>query len=343
VGALSKLRRRLAPSRAGRLFAATGRASAIGRIAAASLFVVAHLLSADPLRGQELAVRWLSDPGLEGVAATLAEDEWIFSAFPGIGEIGAVLTDTVTIRLVDEFRPSEDFPVAEPEPWVAGTAVPDLNLISLRGSSGQGGLMPLRQVLRHELAHLALSAATAGNSPRWLQEGYAQFAAGAWGTGEAWRLQLAFMHGDASLHALALRFPRQQQAATLAYLLSYTAVVELHGLSGDAGLRAMFDRLAGGDDFDASLRTVYGLTETQFEEKWRREVAGRYGWLYVLSRASLFWVALTLALLVFGWRRRRYNRMRWEALRRAEAAEAAAAAAAIGIGPLDSRGGHEHR
>lgn len=281
------------------------------------------------LAGQELTVRWLSDPGLERVAATLAEDEWIFSALPGIGELGAVLSDTVTIRLVTEFRPRDDETVAEPEPWVAGTAIPELNLISLRGSTGQGGLTALRQVLRHELAHLALWAATRGNTPRWLQEGYAQLAAGAWGAGEAWRLQVAFMHGDASLHALALRFPRQQQSAALAYLLSYTAVVELQGLSGDTGLRGTFERLAAGDDFDAALRSVYGLTETQFEEKWRREVAGRYGWLYVLSRASLFWVALTLAMLVFGWRRRRYNRMRWDALRRAEAVETDAAATAI--------------
>lgn len=316
-----------------RLVASTRLGASRKRLAVTRLIATASMLAAAvsqpaALHGQELSVRWLSDPGLEGVAAALAEDEWIFSALPGIGELGTVLTDTVTIRLVTEFGPRDDFPVARPEPWVAGIAVPELNAISLRGSSGQGGLMALRQVLRHELAHLALAAATGGNTPRWLQEGYAQFAAGAWGAGEAWRLQVAFMQGDASLHALVLRFPRQRQAAALAYLLSYTAVAELHDLSGDAGLRGTFQRLAAGDDFDAALRIVYGITETQFEEKWRREVAGRYGWLYVLSRASLFWVALTLALLVFGWRRRRYNRMRWEALRRAEAAETREAAAA---------------
>lgn len=331
MGALASLKRSRGRGAATRRSAPTRPVAAIRFLVTVPLLAAALPLTPASLPGQELTIRWLSDPGLEGVATALAEDEWIFSALPGIGELGTVLTDTVTIRLVTEFGARNDFPVAQPEPWVAGIAIPELSTISLRGSSGQGGLTVLRQVLRHELAHLALAAATGGNTPRWLQEGYAQFAAGAWGAGEAWRLQVAFMHGDASLHALALRFPRQRQAAALAYLLSYTAVAELHDLSGEAGLRGTFQRLAAGDDFDAALRSVYGLTETQFEEKWRRDVAGRYGWLYVLSRASLFWVALTLALLVFGWRRRRYNRMRWEALLRAEAAEAAAAIDVIDV------------
>ena len=320
MGSLARLRREIELDMTIRI--------AVSRLLVAFLVVSAAFSASTDLRGQDsqgLPVRWVSDPGLEGVAEALAADEWIFTALPGIGEPRSVLTDTVTIWLVSEFGSRDDFPVRQPEPWVAGIAIAERNLIGLRAGSGQGGLTALRQVLRHELAHLALSRATAGNAPRWFHEGYAQFAAGAWGASEAWRLQVAFMHGDASLHALALRFPRQREAAALAYLLSYTAVSELYQLSGEAGLRGTFERLESGDDFDAALRDVFGLTETQFEEKWRRKVAGRYGWLYVLSRASLFWFALTVALLVFGWRRRRYNRMRWEALRQAETAELAEA------------------
>lgn len=291
------------------------------RLASAAFLAAALLAAPQPARAQALAVRWHADAGLEGVAGELAGDEWIFSALPGIGEPGSALSDTVDIWLLSEFGSHDGLPAIRPEPWVAGIAMPQLGAIVLRAESGQGGLTSLRQVLRHEIAHLALARATAGNAPIWLQEGYAQFAAGAWGASEAWRLQVAFMHGDASLHALALRFPRQREAASLAYLLSYTAMTELYDLSGEAGLRATFERLSAGDDLDAALRDVFGLTEGQFEEQWRRRVAGRYGWLYVLSRASLFWFALTLALLVFGWRRRRYNRLRWQALRQAEAAE----------------------
>lgn len=316
MGALARLRRRLAPAAAAICLAS---ASAAPCLTAA--FLSAAVLVPPPIHAQALAVRWHADAALEGVASALAADAWIFSALPGVGELGSTLSDTVDIWLLSEFRSHDGLPEMEPEPWVAGIALPQLDVIVLRAESGRGGLTSLRQVLRHELAHLALARATAGNAPIWLQEGYAQFAAGAWGASEAWRLQVAFMHGDASLHALALRFPRQREAASLAYLLSYTAVTELYGLSGEAGLRGVFGRLAEGADLDAALRDVYGLTEAQFEERWRRRVAGRYGWLYVLSRASLFWLALTIALVVFGWRRRRYNRLRWQALRQAEAAE----------------------
>ncbi len=40
------------------------------------------------------------------------------------------------------------------------------------------------------------------------------------------------------------------------------------------------------------------MTEGQFEEDWKKYVRKRYGWLFVLSHSSVFWLTLTLALLV---------------------------------------------
>jgi hypothetical protein len=285
-----------------------------------TLLLATSALSPAALRAQEAPVRWRADPGLEGMQKELASDPWIFSHLPGIGDPRSRLPDTLLVWLVSEFGPREELPDLHPEAWVDGIAIPSRNMIVLRATSGRQGLRELRQTFRHEVAHLALSAATGGNTPRWLQEGYAQFAAGSWGADEAWRLQVAFMRGGQSLHALALRFPRDRDSASLAYLLSYTAVAELLDLAGEAGLSRTFAGLAGGSDLDSTLRAVFGITEAQFEERWRRRVASRYGWLYALSRASVFWFALTLALLLLGYRRRRYIRQRWEALRRAETA-----------------------
>ncbi len=268
---------------------------------------------------QPTAVEWRIDPGLEELAATLAADRWAFGAMPGIGPPVAELDGGLTVWLVSEFEGRTDLPVAGPEPWVAGYALPAERLILLRAVSAEGGLTPMRQVLRHEIAHLALHAATGGNVPRWLDEGYAQYVAGAWSAEDAWRLRFLFLRGEGALGEISLRFPRQEESAQLAYLLSYTAAAELIAVAGEIGIERVFERLRAGERFDAALRGVYGITADQFEQRWRRTVASRYGWLYVLSRASVFWVALTTALLLLGWRRRRYNRLRWEALRRADA------------------------
>jgi len=261
-------------------------------------------------------------PGLERLARRLAADSAVTAPMPGIGPPLDVLPGPPDLWVVRDLGRVPGAEAAEPD-WVAGVAIPSRNLVAVRvAGQEEGRPEALRRTTRHELAHLALARATGGGAPRWLQEGYAQMAAGDWDWGRAWRLRIAFLHrGGEALADLdpALRGPEEQ--ARTAYLLAYTAVHRLDGMGGSAGLRALFARLREGDDFDQALRRVFGLTEAQFVEGWRKSVRDRYGWLFFLSRASLFWIAVTALLLVVGWRRRRYDRKRMERLRRQEAAE----------------------
>jgi len=141
---------------------------------------------------------------------------------------------------------------------------------------------------------------------------------------EGWAVRLAFLRGHTSLSDLSLRFPGHRDGAAVAYLLSYTAVEQLLESGGEAGLRALFDGLAAGRPFDETLRTVYGLTADQFETRWKQTVSSRYGTLYVLSRAALFWIAITLLVLWVGSRRRRRDRAKLDRMRREEMESAAA-------------------
>jgi hypothetical protein len=205
---------------------------------------------------------------------------------------------------------------------VAGVASGEGRFLALRADPGRTDLRSLRVTLRHELAHAGLRAATEGNAPRWLHEGYAQYAAGGWDWQEAWRLRLLMLRGGQGvLQALSLRFPSDPQRARMAYLLSYTAVHELARLGGEAGFRATFEQLRLGATPDETLRRVYGLTESQFEARWKRTVTQRYGVLYVISRATFFWVAVTFLLLWLGWRRRRRDRAKMAKLKEAERLE----------------------
>jgi hypothetical protein len=88
--------------------------------------------------------------------------------------------------------------------------------------------------------------------------------------------------------------------------------------SGERGLRIFLERWRSGRSFDRAMRTTYGLTLGQFEEDWKGYVRKRYGWLFVLSHSSVFWLTLAVALLLMVRIRRGRNR---EAMARLRAGE----------------------
>ena len=88
--------------------------------------------------------------------------------------------------------------------------------------------------------------------------------------------------------------------------------------SGERGLRIFLDRWQSERSFDRALRNTYGLTLGQFEEDWKAYVRKRYGWLFVVSHSSIFWLSLALALLLMVRVRRGRNR---EAMARLRAGE----------------------
>jgi len=260
-----------------------------------------------------------AEPGLEEIASRSVRDPGALSDFPGIGSPEVWIRDTVELILVRDLSSLNEAGFGPPEQWVAGLADPAGLRIALRAGTELETLATMRTVFRHEFAHLLVHSATGGRAPRWLHEGYAQFASGAWGWDDAWRIQIAlFRTGSGSLRDVDLRFRGNQEDVRLAYLLAYTIVQELHSSGGDAGLAALFATLRNGDSVDAGLRQVYGLTQEQFERRWRATVMDRYGWLYLLSRAALFWFLITGVVLTVGLRRMRRDRRRLEEMREQE-------------------------
>lgn len=269
--------------------------------------------------GAPVHVEVLGDPGLRDLGLTLVADPSVWKPLPGIGTLTEIGIDTVEIWLTSDLAAGVPEGLRHPEAWVAGTADPAGARIALRTGPGLSGPGGLRAVLRHEIAHIALGAATGGNYPRWLTEGYAQYASGEWGWEDAWHLQSAFLRrGATTLEEIDLRFRNHSTEARMGYLLSYTAVHELAALGGDAGLAAVFRRLRGGASFEDALRRTYGITGESFEVRWKRSLVDRYGWLYLLSRAGVFWLAVSGLVLYVALRRARDDRTRLEELRAAE-------------------------
>lgn len=316
---------------AGRALAGPGRRPA-PRAAAAAL--TALCLALAPLTGQQggsavvieggpIPVR--ASPALAELARSLVAHPATWAPMPGIGGPEAWFDDPPTLWIVEDLSTVPGGgPGEREEEWAAGFADFERNVIAVRaGEEGPGRLESLRRTLRHELAHAALHRAAGGAAPRWLHEGYAQLVAGGWDWRQSWRLRFALMDEEELLRELALDFPRDEERARTAYLLSYTAVQQLARGPEGAALGSLFERLREGATIDEAMRDVYAMTLDQFEKRWRESVKDRYGWLFLLGRASLFWVVLTLALLLLGWRRWRYDRERWEEMRRKEAREEA--------------------
>lgn len=261
---------------------------------------------------------WRAEPRLASVARVLGRHEPAYAEMPGIGPPPVAAGDEpVRIYLLSDLACLRALELPDPgADWVAGVASRDAGFVALRVDGPQDPISSLRVVLRHELAHLALDRATDGRAPRWLHEGYAQLASGAWDWQQAWRLRWVFLRGGGErLRRLSLRFPSDPQGARLAYQLSYTAVQELYSLAGVRGLRAYFAALRDGATPDGAFRRVFGITQAQFEDRWRRTVQGRYGLLYTLTRAGLFWAAVSILVIWVAWRRRRRDREKLEALR----------------------------
>ena len=294
-------------------------AVACGLVVAVTAATVHDPIPTQVAPGAPSKVEIRGDPKLRDLGARLLADRAVWKPLPGIGTLPEVGIDSLELWLTTDLATGVPEGLNHPEPWVAGTADPGGRRIALRTGPGISGPGGLRAVLRHEIAHLALGAATGGNYPRWLTEGYAQFASGEWNWEDAWHLQSAFLRrGATTLEEIDLRFRRHSTEARMGYLLSYTAVHELDVLGGERGMAAVFRRLREGASFEEALRRTYGITSEEFEVRWKRSLVDRYGWLYLLSRAGVFWLAVTGLVLFVALRRASRDRTRMKELRAEE-------------------------
>ena len=252
--------------------------------------------------GRVTAVAW---PGQAGLAAALADAADRAAPFPGIGP----LPDRPIRLILAPTRARFDSVTRGRLPsWSDGAAFPDRATVVLLSA---GPPDRLTAALRHELAHLALRWRVRRPVPLWFEEGYAAVAAGEWDRLDALRLNWQVARGtQLDLDELDRALRSDQEDAATAYALATTAVLLLDRWGGGAGLAPLIDHLSSDPTMDAALRDTYRMTEGDFETRWQRDVATRYGWLGWASAVGLFWAVLGLALAWLVRLRRRRDRTR---------------------------------
>ena len=248
--------------------------------------------------GRVTAVAW---PGQERLAIALATAAEHTAPFPGVGP----LPDRPVRLILASTRARFDSLTQGRLPaWSEGAAFPDVGTIVLLTTRSPDRVAA---ALRHELAHLALRWRLGHPPPLWFDEGYAAFAAGEWDRLEALRLNWQIARGARMDLADVDRALRSDAAdAQSAYALATTAVLLLNRWGGAQGLAPLIDRLADQATFDSAVRATYHLTEGDFEARWERDVASRYGLLSWAGAVGLFWALLALFLVsLVGLRRGR--------------------------------------
>ena len=248
--------------------------------------------------GRVTAIAW---PGQEALAAAIAEQADRATNFPGIG---ALPDRPLRIILAPNRETYDSLTRGRLPLWSEGAAFPDAGTIVLLavGPSGRPA-----GALRHELAHLALRWQVGRRVPLWFEEGYAAVAAQEWDRLDALRLNWQLARGvRMNLDEVDRALRGSRGDAEAGYALAATAVLLLERWGGERGLAPLMANLPQAESFDAALRATYHVTEGDFEQRWQRDVASRYGWLSLLAAMGFFWLAIGAVLAaLLGLRRRR--------------------------------------
>lgn len=178
--------------------------------------------------------------------------------------------------------------------WGAAITVPSARTILLRLDAGD----PL-QLLRHELAHLAMHDAVRGRVPRWFDEGFATWAAGEFDRLDGFDLHLAVAGGDSLTWSSVNRTLASPVGnPSRAYALAATSVLMLARVNPTGTLTPLFDLLASGVPFDTAVLRTTGRSVDRFEEAWAKDTRYRYGAL-AWTLGLLPWLVI-LGLTVVG-------------------------------------------
>jgi hypothetical protein len=273
----------------------------------------AAALPAPPIDFQRIDDGWLS---LEFPASVRERVEGLLRGaedYRGAlaGEFGQGVLDRVLVRVArSPDQMAELAPVgAPPFSYAAGMAYPSAHVILLALKAPDTWEAPdLVELLRHELAHIALSDAVAGHHvPRWFDEGLAIHESGEL----PWARRLALADASLGRRLLPLAdldggFPSDRYEVNVAYAESADFVSFLLRDADRARFGSLIERVRAGAAFNRALEDAYGTDLRKLEYEWITEVGRRFGVVPALTGGGLLWT-LIVGLAVAAWVRRRKN------------------------------------
>lgn len=243
----------------------------------------------------------------ERVAPALAEADAFKAELAGL--LGQPVLAGVEVRIVadaDEMRALAPA-VAPPPAYASGVAYPALRLVLVSLLAPRGAeAVDIPEVLRHELAHVALEEAVGfRHVPRWFNEGFAVVASR---EGKAARMQTLWNATLAGtllpLQDIDRSFPDEPSKVNVAYAQGADFVRYLSRSADGARFASLFRRIEGGQAFEAAVSDAYGKDLRRLEFEWRGDLERRFTLWPALTGGGLVWM-VGLGAFVGAWVKRR--------------------------------------
>jgi len=150
--------------------------------------------------------------------------------------------------------------------WVTGLYDGKIRLPLGSGLPSGGAL---DRLVVHEYAHAAIHELSRGRTPRWLQEGLAQYLEGVRGD--------PLLRGPSGLTLIGLEAligDSDPTRARVGYDIALWLTEDLISRGGIASVRAVLTRLGNGDSVAAAMTQVYGMRLAELESQWRNLLGG---------------------------------------------------------------------
>ena len=267
---------------------------------------------------QRGAIHFRYDPSLRDAAVELAAEapSWWRELER---ELGQDVDDELTIHFVTH---AGQVSAATGMPkWVSGVANGHRGEIAISYHNPDGSRSDLASLLRHEMAHVALRRATAGQSaPRWFHEGVADALGAEIDLGRAQTLAAAaFGVGIPPIESWDAALLGSGAEVSNAYAAARDFVSYLRYRDDDGrAFKRWIGNIHDGVPFAQATKVSFGEDLHTLQNEWRQSLRGRYFWYALLASGSLPMV-LAGPLLGLAWRRKR--RERADALRAMEKRE----------------------
>jgi LPXTG-motif cell wall-anchored protein len=231
--------------------------------------------------------------------------------------LGQTINDTVRVFIASNRYDFDTAAFGGIPDWGAGVAIPSQDYISVLSPSGGDSPRSFEEVLRHELAHIAVSKRAGGrNIPRFMDEGFAMMFAHQWSFGDDITISKAQLTG--SLYTLweidGVNMLNSTQAR-IAYAQSYLAVKYIIDTFGKGAFQSLLDGFRQGKSRDMVFQEVLGTSFIGFDKMFADYIKNNYHWIMILTDPIFLWIGLAL-LFILGFiilrRRNKDIYKKWE-------------------------------
>jgi uncharacterized MnhB-related membrane protein len=237
-------------------------------------------------------------------------------SFPGLPRGTARLV----IMIAPDVATFNEWVGATARPSIAAVAIAEQNRVVMRGRGAPPNSDDPLQVLRHELAHIALNEYLGVRAPRWFDEGYASYAAGEERTEGflATNVTLVFRRMPTLAGLDTLLTSRKESEMNAGYALALRAVTDLASIDRTRGLEPLLVAMKERASFDLAARRAFAITAADFERQWQRRTRWTFAILAVATDSAVFGALLLLPLVPLYRSKRRAQRARLDAMRARE-------------------------